>query len=111
MENITSYSDINTKLINNSKSILLLYKSGHLESECAYLNIELVFKNVKSVSAFAADVNTVIDIHPNYGITRVPSLLLFDKGDLKNAINGCQNRKSIKSILNKTFSPKKTILK
>jgi len=111
VENIISYSDINSKVVTNRKSILLLYKPGHKESECAYHNLEVALQNMNSISAYTADVDMVLDIHPNYGITSVPSLLIFDKGKFKDAVNGCHTNKYYKSLMDKVFFKSKTTSK
>jgi glutaredoxin-like YruB-family protein len=107
MESVVSYSELLDKFAKKRKSLLLIYKSGHLESECAYHNLEKALQKMESIPVYSADVNTVLDIHPNYGITNVPSLLIFSKGKLKNAINGCQNNRSIQTLMNQTFPYKK----
>lgn len=103
MENIISYSDISTKIVTNKKTILLLYKSGHRESECAYHNLEIALHETNSISTYIADVNTVLDIHPNYGVTNIPSLLIFKNGKYKDSVKGCQSNSFYKVILDNTF--------
>lgn len=105
MVNIESKLEVKAKVARKRKSLLLLYKSGHLESECAYRNLATAQKKLRSVPIYSADVNTVLDIHPAYRITSIPSLLIFDKGKFKNAITGCQGYNYYKILMN-SFSPK-----
>ncbi len=111
METVFSYSELKDKFAKKRKSLLLLYKSGHLESECAYHNLEKALQKMESIPVYTADVNTVLDIHPNYGITNVPSLLIFKNGKFQDAKNGCQNNRSIKTLMEQAFRTKKHVLK
>ncbi len=110
MQNVGSFSDINAKFGNNSKSILLLYKSGHRESECAYKNLEQAMRNMDSISAFTADVNTVLDIHPHYGVVNVPSLLVFEKGNFKEAVKGCHSNEEYFSLVDSIYQHENTTI-
>lgn len=107
MEIVVSNSDVKTKFARKKRSLLLLYKSGHLESECAYHNLEIALKDRNLISAYIADVNTVLDIHPTYGVTNVPSLLFFERGKLMRSVEGCQSNRSYKALINKTFNMSK----
>ena len=78
---------------------MLIYKSGHQESECAFKNLELALQTTKKISAYVVDVNMVLDIHPKYGVTQVPSLLVFKKNKFKSVAEGCQNNNDFKSVL------------
>lgn len=111
MEDVFSYSELKNKFAKKRKSLLLLYKSGHIESKCAYHNLEKALQKMESIPVYTADVNTVLDIHSNYGITNVPSLLIFKNGKFQDAINGCQNNRSIKTLMEQTFQTKKHALK
>jgi glutaredoxin len=107
MEIVLSYADAKTKFARKKRSLLLLYKSGHLESECAYHNLEMALKDKNSISAYIADVNTVLDVHPNYGVGNVPSLLFFERGKLIKYVKGCQTNRSYKTLIDKTFNMSK----
>lgn len=107
MEKITSYADVSAKLANNSRSLMLIYKSGHRESECAYQNLDLALQDTSPISAYSVDVNSVLDIHPKYGITSVPSLLLFENAEFKDVAEGCHNNKHYKKFIAKTISATK----
>ncbi len=46
--------------------------------------------------------NEVRDIHPEFGITSVPSLLFFEKSTLKNVIKGCHKPEQFNAIFDKS---------
>jgi len=111
MESISSHTDIYEKLKNNSKSILLLYKSNHLESECVYRNLEIAEKHFSSVSVYSADINTVMDILPKYGVSYIPSFLIFEDAEFKDVFKGCKTNNQLKTIMdNLTNQVKKNVI-
>lgn len=77
---------------------LLLYKRGSSQSDCAFNNFSKV-ENKKDDHLFYADVNTVRDIHPEFNITSVPTLLKFDNGNLKKVIKGCHLPEQFKAAI------------
>ncbi len=91
MEKIESFNELKLKLKGSVRSMLLLYKGNSEQSECAYNNIEKATREVKKIAVFTADVTGVRDIHEKYGITSVPSLILFEKGEKTGVIKGCHN--------------------
>ena len=90
MKKIVSHSDFLEKMAKNDKTFLLLFKSGNEQSQCAFQNMENALKGQTKTPVFVADVSTVTDIHVNYGITSVPSLLIFENNNLTSVIKGCQ---------------------
>lgn len=99
MEKVVSYADFISKSEKNNKSFLLLYKSGSQQSECAYQHLETALQNTNSAPVYIADVNNVRDIHPQYGISSVPSLMIFENNDYKGVIKGCQSDDYYKAIM------------
>jgi glutaredoxin-like YruB-family protein len=91
MEKIRSFIELKQKVAKSGRSLLLLYKDNSEQSLCAYSNLEIATQSLKSLSVFTADVTGVRDIHQHYGITSVPSLLLFEKGNITGVIKGCHN--------------------
>ncbi|MDD2965388.1 MAG: glutaredoxin domain-containing protein [Bacteroidales bacterium] len=85
---IDSHSDFLAAAGSLKKAYLLLYKSGSDQSECALKSIADA-QTQGELAVFAADVSHVRDIHPQYGITTVPSLLEFDNGEFRNVVKGC----------------------
>ena len=76
--NINSFKELQSEISQKEKSYLLLYKSGSENSDCAYNNL-LEAGEQSNNNIFVADVNNVRDIHTNYSITAVPTLLEFEK--------------------------------
>ncbi len=94
------------KLVNkNSHTFLLLYKRGTEQSDCAketLTNLEGDFKKVSLVGI--ADVNNVRDIHPEYKIETVPSLMEFESEKLINIYKGCNGKEFYHSIFAGNYS-------
>ena len=84
------------------KTWLLLYKSGSEQSECARNNFESIQRDQNDEILCAADVAEVRDIHPEYKINSVPSLLCFEKGELKNVVKGCHTTEQFNAIFDKS---------
>jgi glutaredoxin-like YruB-family protein len=89
MKNILSLKQLQQETAINENTWLLLYKKGSAQSDCAFENLLEAEEKVRNAALFAADVNQVKDIHPVYEITSVPSLLQFEKGQMKRMIKGC----------------------
>lgn len=84
--------------IRDAKNVyLLLYKSGSQQSDCAYKNLNTVKIDSEDIKVLAADVTNVRDIHEQYGVTSVPTLLEFKSGALKNLVKGCHEEGFYKS--------------
>jgi len=76
----------------NDRVFTLLYKSNTEKSNCALDALNELDDNTGEIIVFLkADVTTVKDIHPEYGIETVPSLLEFRSGKLVNVFKGCNN--------------------
>ncbi|MBN2611268.1 MAG: hypothetical protein JXB00_06905 [Bacteroidales bacterium] len=99
MEKVVSYDDFINKSNNSDKTFLLLYKSDSELSRCALQSLESASKSETPVPVFSADVSTVRDIHPKYGVTSVPSLLIFENGEFRNTIQGCQTSSYYKALM------------
>lgn len=91
MKNIRSHDEMLEGLANDQKNYILLYKSGSESSDCSYNNLKAASESLKEVNVMAADVSQVRDIHSTYGITSVPSLLVFDAKRFINVVKGCND--------------------
>ena len=100
IKNIDSYKSLIENISKTEKSFLLLYKSGSEISECAYKNIKQLANDNKNANILIADVNSVRDIHKNYNITSVPTLVSFENNKLINVTKGCNDYKIYKSLIN-----------
>lgn len=91
MKKVTSFDDFQKQIQGTDRAFLLLYKEGSDLCNCAIRNIgEALQENNEDIKLFAADVTHVRDIHPRYQVTSVPTLLVFEKGELQNMVKGCQ---------------------
>jgi glutaredoxin-like YruB-family protein len=98
MESVSSYQDFLAKASKMGKSFLLLYKPGSEQSNCALRNLENAVNGQDDISVFTADVKSVRDIHPVYGIETVPALLVFNGSRLSTVIKGCQDAGYYKAL-------------
>jgi len=96
MKQINSYKELTEALRNTEKAYCLLYKKGSELSDCAYEAINKAL--IENVEVFVADVNTVRDIHLQYGVTSVPTLLSFEKAEFRNLTKGCNGADYYKSL-------------
>lgn len=107
MKKISGIAELKNVLNQQEKVWLLLYKSGSEQSDCARDNFENAVVSGADVLCIT-DVNQVKDIHPEYGVTTVPSLLQFENGELKNVIKGCHTKEQFSSMISKTVSATNT---
>jgi len=98
MEQVTSHSNFLQKAEKRDKSFLLLFKSGSEQSLCAFQNMENALQSQTETPVFVADVSIVKDIHAIYGITTVPSLLIFEGSTFISVIKGCQESNYYKAL-------------
>jgi glutaredoxin-like YruB-family protein len=101
MKNIESLQQLQQETATSENAWLLLYKKGSAQSDCALENLLKVEEKVKNIALCAADVNEVKDIHPVYEITSVPSLLQFEKGQMKRMVKGCHKAEQFHVIFEK----------
>jgi len=102
MKQISNIEDLKQVLKSNEIVWLLLYKKGSEQSDCALSNFEKVAEKETNDLLCYADVNVVRDIHPEYKIASVPSLLQFENGSLKNVIKGCHKPEQLNVIFDKS---------
>ena len=102
MKVITTLSVLKKELKSNDNVWLLLYKKGSDQSDCAFNNFTKAEDKAGDNVLFTADVNNVKDIHPEYKITSVPTLMSFEKGELKNIIRGCHQTEQFNAIFEKS---------
>lgn len=89
ISNIHSHMELLGELPKSKNSYLLLYKSDSDQSNCARNNLEKVALDTEDIRVYSADVTAVRDIHGNYGIKSVPTLLEFEGNTFKNVLKGC----------------------
>ncbi len=103
MEKVTSHSDFLIKASGKERSFLLLYKADSDQSICALQNIENATRESGESDFFNADVSVVKDIHGNYGVSTVPSLLVFYSNKLTGVIKGCHDSNYYKALTENTL--------
>ncbi len=102
MKQISNLNELKTTYSTNGNVWLLLYKRGSEQSDCAIENYSSSEKYLKEGVLLNADVNEVRDIHPEYRVTTVPTLLHFEKGVLKNMVKGCHSPEQFNVIFEKS---------
>jgi glutaredoxin-like YruB-family protein len=110
MKTINSYPELISWAASHDKCFLLLYKSGSPVSDCAYSALREAYDaNPENLKLSIADITKIPDIHPNFSISSVPSLLFFEKGKHINTLKGCLTTSNYKSIMqNAVFQSKAT---
>lgn len=102
MKQLSDLNKLKTLQHSTEKVWLLLYKKGSAQSDCAYDNFSEIERNEKGEILCSADVTQVKDIHPEYNITSVPSLLYFEQSTLKNVVKGCHKPEQFNAIFDKS---------
>ena len=105
---VGSSAEMIASLKENARNYVLLYKRGSESSDCSFNNINHVLESGLSVNIVAADVNKVRDIHSNYNITSVPSLLIFQGNKFEKTIKGCNDDGYYKSLFESALFSTKT---
>jgi len=98
MIEVKSHSDLIKGLDNNEKTHLLLFKKGSEKSDCAFNNLKNTVDKIKEATVYYADVTQVRDIHSHYGVTTVPTLLTFNKNEVKGVVKGCHGEGYYKTL-------------
>ncbi len=98
MKNINSLAELKISIKENEKSYLLLYKEDSEKSICAKEAIESSNNNYDDINFLISEVSSVRDIHPEYSIKTVPTLIEFEKDKVKSIIKGCHNESYYKAI-------------
>ncbi len=105
MKTVSNLSEFKKEVESNENVWLLLYKKGSAQSDCAFENFEKsearLREKQKKDDLCVADVNETRDIHPEYSVTSVPTLLHFEKGQLKNTVKGCHRPEQFNAIFEK----------
>lgn len=97
MKAISSLQHLKNELKGKEKAYLLLYKEGSEQSMCAFNNLQKTTID-NQLHVYVADVSKVRDIHPEYGITSVPTLLIFENGEMISTVKGCQDADFLHSL-------------
>lgn len=99
MKEIISLNSLHDALKANGKAWLLLYKKGAPQSDCALEHFKQVAREITELPLYFADVNTARDIHSEYGIDSVPTLLKFEKSKIKKIVKGCHKPEQFEAFI------------
>jgi glutaredoxin-like YruB-family protein len=102
MEKVQSLEDLKKRITAAKRSMLLLFKEGSDQSKCAYRNLDDATGEAEDFTVLTADVTDVRDIHQQYGITSVPSLLIFEEGNITGVIKGCHDSAYYRALVEKS---------
>lgn len=95
-QEINSHTELISQIKKEERAFLLLYKKGSEQSECSLKNLEAVKED--KIKILLADLTSVRDIHEKYGISSVPAMLEFTKGEFVNVLKGCHEPGFYKSL-------------
>lgn len=97
-QDVQSHKELLKAIEGKERAFVLLYKKGSEQSECSLKNIQQITENESDVNVYMADVTTVRDIHIEYNITSVPTMLEFENGKFLNVLKGCHEPGFYKSF-------------
>ncbi len=103
IQHILSLEELRIKLKKEAKNYLLLYKTGSDSSKCSFDNLSEAAKKLENANILAADVASVRDIHPEFNITSVPSLLVFEGEQFTNVVKGCNEPSHYISLFEESY--------
>ena len=103
MKEIGSHRELQREINGLERAYILLYKKGSEQSDCAFENLSSALIDKPEIKAFVVDTTVVRDIHPNYNVTSVPTLVVFEEGTFKNVIKGCHHPGFFNSIFANAF--------
>ena len=95
---ISSFEDLKGKIGHREHSYVLIYKEGSDLSNCAIEHIREAANDQKNFELFTVNVAEVRDVHVHFSISSAPTLLSFEKGNLKNTFKGCNDKVYYKTV-------------
>ncbi len=98
MRQVHSFKDLQNEMQTSDVVWLLLIKKGSEQSDCAMKNYVEAEKEIAGHLFLFADVAQVRDIHPEFQVSSVPSLLEFRNGTLSNIFKGCHQAEQFSAI-------------
>ena len=109
LREIKSHAEMLQQFNEKKKNYVLLYKKGTENSDCSVRNITTALEIVKDVNIVAADVSSVRDIHPNYEVKTVPTLLVFEGNSFIKTVKGCNDTDYYASLFESALYAAKAI--
>jgi len=99
LQEVQSLEALKEILTKESVTYVLMIKGGSDASECAMGHYRQVAEELKDHQFYFIDVVKTKDIHPHYGITTVPTFLVFKGEELVNTFKGCNSVEFFKNIV------------
>jgi hypothetical protein len=100
MQNVFSFTDFRQKMEGHDHVALLIHNPENETSRCAFRKIaEAMYLN-QTIAVFIADVSQCRDANKNFGVKTEPTLLLFEKGERVNELQGCYESDFFRSLIN-----------
>lgn len=100
MQNISSLADFVRKMEGRDRVALLIHNPDNESSRCAFRSITEASFLSRGTLVFIADLTQVNDIRSIYESKGEPALLLFEKGDLVQIVEGCHESGYFKAFIN-----------
>lgn len=97
---IDSLAGLKEELAIYDNAWLLLYKTGAEQSGCAFYNFSEAVEKQNGSRFLYANISLVRDIHTEYNITSLPTLLRFKKGKIVNVVKGCLKPEQYAALFN-----------
>lgn len=98
LRNISSHNEMKSSMKEGARNYVLLFKKGSETSDCSFKNIKQVLEEGVDVNVVAADVSKVRDIHVEYDVKSVPTLMVFQGNQFEKTIKGCNDDGYYKSL-------------
>lgn len=95
-------NEFDEKVSNSDKKVLIDVYANWC-GPCKMLSpiIDELANEIDNINFCKLDIDESEDIARRYGIMSIPTLLIFDNGELKEKIVGFKNKEELKEILNK----------
>ena len=95
-------NEFDEKVSNSDKKVLIDVYANWC-GPCKMLSpiIDELANEIDNINFYKLDIDESEDIARRYGIMSIPTLLIFDNGELKEKIVGFKNKEELKEILNK----------
>ena len=94
-------NEFDEKVSNSDKKVLIDVYANWC-GPCKMLSpiIDELANEIDNINFYKLDIDKSEDIARRYGIMSIPTLLIFDNGELKEKIVGFKNKEELKEILN-----------
>lgn len=98
MIKVDSFADFKAKTREKSNYWLFIYKADAENSVCAFDSLIDASSKSKDTEIFYTDVNNVKDIHTQFNVESVPTLLKFEDKEFKGVYKGCNDESYYTSL-------------